>query len=533
MPDSPIKTVSAQLVAKGGSPLTTSGMPTLGPLPSGVTPQYTIATTAYMSVTPDPVGVGQSVLINVWTSPGMYHAFYMCDYKVDIIKPDGTTATIGPFNSYLGDATDWFQYTVDQAGTWQFKFEHPGTYLPTGNYTDTPGSTGGGFMGTPGNRYYLGASVLYTASSTDWQNLTVQQDIVASWPSAPIPTDYWKRPISAENRDWWSIAGAYPFTSAVYYSNGRVLYSSNYKYTAYVQAPNTCHIVWRRQGNLAGLIGGEAYQSSTYSGGGNPNIFYAGRAYQSVTKTINGQQTSYYECYDIRTGQIYWDIPVPTTYTSFFGFMFPSTVSPSCVTYEQSAAFVAGEEADLTYSAYLIAITSTNLIKWDPYSGTVSQNISLPSGLSAQSPGAGFFGMGGVPVYNDPWVYSIQTIGSGPSTQYRLINWSIAGSSTDFNSRIGSNISWPMSSLGTVDFNAGIAVTASWATPPGPQWCIGYDITSIDLRTGQTLFHITSNDSLTYNMQGSSLVVDRGKIAFDCQNRHWACWDGHRPSIVD
>jgi hypothetical protein len=273
-------------------------------------------------------------------------------------------------------------------------------------------------------------------------------------------------------------------------------------------------------------MGGEAYTSSTYSGGGNPNIFYAGRAYQSVTKTVNGQQTSYYECYDLRTGQIYWDIPVPTTYTSFFGMMFPSTVSPSAVTYEQSAPYVAGEEADLTYSAYLIAITSTSLLKWDPYSGVLSANITLPSELSAQSPGAGFMGMGGVPTYNDPWVYSIQTINGPTGPQYRLINWSIAGSSADFSTRIGSNISWPMSSLGSCDFDAGIAASVSWADPPGGQWCIGYDITSVDLHTGQILFHITSNDTMTYNMQGMSLVVDRGKIAFDCQNLHWACWDG-------
>jgi hypothetical protein len=33
-------------------------------------------------------------------------------------------------------------------------------------------------------------------------------------------------------------------------------YSSNYKLTPYVQAPNTAHIVWNRQGALSGLMGG-------------------------------------------------------------------------------------------------------------------------------------------------------------------------------------------------------------------------------------------------------------------------------------
>jgi hypothetical protein len=524
--------VDVSTLPHGGSPLTTPGMPKLGPLPTGVTPQYTIEQTAYLSVTPNPVGVGQQVLVNMWTSPGMYHAFYGQGYYVDIQKPDGTTDTVGPMNSYLGDDTCWFQYVVDQAGTWKWKFRTEGTFLPNGTYWDMPGSVTGGMFST-GQYYQLGASVWYTPSSTDWQQLTVQQEMVASFPETPLPTDYWKRPISPENREWYSIAGCYPFTGAIYYPGGRVLYASNYKYTAYVQAPNTAHIVWRRQGSLGGLIGGITYHYSTFSGGGNPAIVYAGRAYQSVTKMVNGVSTALFECYDLRTGQVYWDTSVPTTTTMFLG-LFPmtTTVSPTCVSYEESAAFIPGEEADLTWSAYLVAITSTSLLKWDPYTGALSVNVTLPSGLSAQNAGAGFFGMGGVPIWNNPYVFSIQTIGSGASTQYRLINWSVVGSSTNFTSRIQSNITWPTSSLGTCDFDAGIACSAMWNTPPGPQWCIGYEIWSYDLKTGAVLFHLTSNDTLTYNMQGASLVVDRGKLAFDCQNRHWVAFDGRTGKVA-
>ena len=62
------KIAAAQLVSSGGSPtqgyyntvgqyITTIG----GPLPSGVTPDITIPTKAYLAVTPDPVGVGQTI----------------------------------------------------------------------------------------------------------------------------------------------------------------------------------------------------------------------------------------------------------------------------------------------------------------------------------------------------------------------------------------------------------------------------------------------------------------------------------------
>ena len=52
-------------VPHGGNPIA----PTGGPLPSGVTPVYSVPTTARMSLGPSPVGVGQPITINLWTSP--------------------------------------------------------------------------------------------------------------------------------------------------------------------------------------------------------------------------------------------------------------------------------------------------------------------------------------------------------------------------------------------------------------------------------------------------------------------------------
>ena len=43
--------------------------PTVGALPTGVTPSITISTVSYLSVSPNPIGVNQPLLINVWTQP--------------------------------------------------------------------------------------------------------------------------------------------------------------------------------------------------------------------------------------------------------------------------------------------------------------------------------------------------------------------------------------------------------------------------------------------------------------------------------
>jgi len=514
MVEMPVQSVKASsgTYTVHGTDRTETGVPDLGPLPSGVTPDYTFTSLAYMSLTPNPIGVGQTLLINVWTSPGVYHAFYMQSYTIYVEKPDGTEETIGPFDSYMGDATAWIEYVVDQAGTWKFKFESPGTYLPVGEYVDSP--TGQAFMST--DIYYLGTSTYYTASSTDWQELTVQEDLVYSYPPAALPTDYWTRPINPTNREWYSIGGNYPWSGAYYYANGRVLYASNYKYTAYVTAAETSHIVWKRQGAIAGLIGGEAYQYSLSAGGGTPAIIYSGRCYQSISKAVGTTSTTYLQCYDLRTGEVYWENEASSSPVYFFGTLYGYTaLAPTNIVYELSTSEpVPGAEASRSYSVYLAAISSGRLYKWDPWTGAISLNVSIDP-LSSGT------------IYNNEWVLSLQTTYDENNTaHYNLINWTMGGSTSNFTARIASNITWPSANLGSIDYDAGISVYGWWATPPGPQWCIGYYMQAVDLYTGNVLWEATSNDTTTENMQGAGFIlVNRGKVAFGAYGRSWSCWD--------
>jgi len=443
----------------------------------------------------------------------------MFGYKVSILKPDGTTEVVGPFNSYLADSTAWLTFVPDQVGTYRFKFESPGTYIAAGQYWDLAGSETGGFSST--SKYFnLGASVYYTPSSTDWQNLTVQQDLVAAWPSSPAPTDYWLRPVSPENRDWWTISGGFPWTGAVYYNNGRVLYGQDrYKYTAYVQAPNSCHVLWRRQGAFGGLLGGDAYQYSLSGGGGTPSIIFNGRCYQTLTKQVptyvNGSlilwPSTVWECYDLRTGQVYWDIQ--------------GVAAPTTILYEKATAeAVPGADASNGYTPYLIAISGGRLYKYNPYTGAATVNISLPSYITA-----GTF-------FNNDRVFSVQTI-NATAGNYRLINWTTVGSSTDFNSRIGTNITWPRSSLGQVDYDAGIAVQIQRSTSGNPtememQWAIGVTMNATDLYTGRILWSYVSNDTLQTVQMGGGGFVNRGIIAYASHNEVWLGWNARTGALA-
>ena len=122
----PAKASGTDYVAGSPQQGTTAGV--VGALASGVTPSITMDTVAFLSVSPSPIGVGQTALVNMWTTPPVSPSRFQSGYYVDIIRPDGTTETIGPMDSYPADATAWFQFTPQQTGTYQFKFRFTGEY---------------------------------------------------------------------------------------------------------------------------------------------------------------------------------------------------------------------------------------------------------------------------------------------------------------------------------------------------------------------------------------------------------------------
>jgi outer membrane protein assembly factor BamB len=496
--------------------LTNIGAPTLPAwqtsVPSGVTPNITISTSSYMSISPDPIGIGQTILVNLWLEPPMQYNRYVSGFSVTITKPDGTKDTIGPMNSYQGDATAWFQYTADQVGTWKFKFDFAGNYFPAGIYFNGrvyPNvSAIGPYTATSFGAPIQLESAYYQPSSSPEQTLTVQSEPVLPWPAAQLPTDYWTRPIPIGYREWWVIGGQYPFAGqggGPEWPANTNTFASNYKFTPYVQGPNSAHIAWKRQGALAGISGGQyGYRSNgpgegTYAG--TPNIIFQGRAYQSINKpmpiTINGstvvETTSTWTCYDIRTGKVYWEQT---------GISQPPTV----VTYNQVAASVPGAaETGQGQGSYSLMYIGSRLIKYDPWSGAVTLNISLPVTSGTY--------------YKEPFVLSVQNLGS---SKYALINWTTTGTDANFTNRIMSNVSYPFSSLGVCDYESMVAVSTGSIIPPGAGTAQGQFIMGASLVSGNLLWNVTTNDIFYSSSTG---VADHGKYTVRMLGGWWDCWD--------
>ena len=546
--------------AIGNTPTTTQGYPsalTTSP-PAGVTPGTTIVTVPYLSFSPLTIGMGQTLLVNVWSSPGSYHAFPMVDYQVNIIKPDGTTMTVGPFNSYCGDFTAWFTLIPDQVGTWQFQFVNGGTYIPVGQYWDAPGSLTGGFIATS-QFINIGSSIYYTPTSTGWQNLTVTQNGVNSWPPTPasVMGDYWTRPLNPMWRDLASNIGDFPFDGAYYFADGHVLYpdtATKYKYTPWVQAPNTAHILWDRTLDTtgpAGMVGGYTYQYSLAPSAGTPQIIYAGRAYQTISTYIdNGSLVNMLECYDLRTGDVYWKTPVLANIVpGAFGigtaiqYIAPSIIeyqAPTDSSLPSGASIARDTNADAGYNIALIAFAGNSIYKFSPATGQMTGNYSIFAGAGTSI---------GTPTYTQPgYALMVETIttGSGASavSTYRLINFTTWGTANTLAARMVSNITWPQSTIyggttaiggggGALDIENGLAASVGWNTPPGPQWGIGTEIYVTDLTTGNVLWHLTTNNSVTENIQStSSPVFWHGNLAINAHGRSWICFNGRTGAVV-
>jgi hypothetical protein len=469
-------------------------------LPAGVTPDEEFEARAFLSFRPNPVGVNQIILVNIWVTPAVHVSKYFKGFKVTITDPDGQAEEV-VMDSYRADATAWFEWVVDKVGTWKLQFEFPGGYFPAGNYTTAAGAFGGGGV----TNFPL--SAYYKPNTSPLRTLTVQSEPVLPWPESPLPTDYWTRPVHVENREWWPILGNWPGTGYTgggakwdeMYPDTSPTWNAQHKFTPWVQGPNSEHIVWKRQNNIAGLVGGQTGQYGVTGSAGTPSIIYAGRCYQTITKVgstlVNGtyydMPRSVWQCYDLRTGEVYWEQE-------------GITQTPTLIEYASTTqAEVPGAEAAGTWSVSLMALSTSRLMKYNPWTGAVTANVSIAQTPSLSS--VTFYKTGSVRNEN-PMVLSVQNLGGG---QYRLINWTTRGTSTNFTSRIASNTTYARSSLPSyIDWNIGLGATVAGVTVAGV--FMGQNLTGFNAWTGQQLWTKIINEPV---YSGICNIVDHGKLA--------------------
>ena len=236
----------------------------------------------FMSVFPNPIGVSQTVTINVFTQPlppSSNDRFF--DLKVTMTKPDGTTQTFGPsVSGPLGNAI--WTYVPTEVGTYKFQFS-----IPDQDFSEQY------------DIKFLGA----TGPEVD---LVVQPNPVVGFPDISKSEEFWDFPINAQNRLWADNMG--PWLQASYDHTGS-------KYNPYTTGPKTAHIVWTWRNALGGLEGadfgavayaqGRAYESKNTPQISINNIYYQyGPIGDRVTAPHN------LNAIDMTTGKVIWSKPI-------------------------------------------------------------------------------------------------------------------------------------------------------------------------------------------------------------------------------
>jgi hypothetical protein len=494
-------------------------------VPAGTHVDYTITDECFLSVTPNLVGVGQTILVNMWITFPSGEGKYMNGYNVVIKDPDGNSETV-KLKSYVADGTSWFEYYAEQPGEYSFQFFFDGEYFPEGYWYN--GQHSYNRTGVFSNAIY-NPSVYCTPGESRVVTITVQEDYVRGWDLELPASTYWTHPVQPNMRNSWDELGNYPWIQANIVGVTGNAWTDNY-YGPYIPAVNTPHIVWKRVNAVAGMIGGEAYTFSRLASGGTPAVIFMGRAYQTRNELINGVPTSCAVSYDLRTGKLYYARPVAS-----------GGVTPKYIGYWSGTS-----QASDTLTAELIALSgsgaNTRLLKIDPTTGAISANISIP-GWTGNGSAMDLF-------YRDGYLYSFQGLSSisdnpAPGVSFvsayvgNLIKWSTQGTTTNFNSRIESNVTVTLprsyrtayqisdygNILAAVDYETMISVQQHRFLYGG---FYGYSLEATDLTTGKQIWTFESKESeMSSAYRPTNVWVRNGLYIAEMELGSIKAWDLH------
>jgi outer membrane protein assembly factor BamB len=241
---------------------------------------------AYLTAAPNPVGVGQQVLVVFgFTMPTANYENSYLDWTLMITDPDNNTQKVTDLNTEVTGST-FYTFKPDKVGIWTIQAHYPGGYVILGPYSMT---------GT------VNQSV--PAADTNAFQVTVQEQQLTEFPMTPLPTNYWEFPIYGENQAWYQIAGNWLMSD---YDSERYYDCTPGAVNPYTTVPNTGHILWTKQQLLGGIVGGSNamtyFTGSSYRFELSPPVIMNGKLYYNVR-----EPPSYgFYCVDLATGKTLW-----------------------------------------------------------------------------------------------------------------------------------------------------------------------------------------------------------------------------------
>jgi len=251
----------------------------------------------FAAVSPDPVGIGQPVLIVTWTSemampadndpesgaPGGRECW--TGMSLTITDPDGNTQNINmPPSDPVG--ANYYAYTPDKSGNYTVVTHIPGQWK---------NRTAALPYGSSSWQIYPAGSYYFEPADSNPVTFTVQDEQLQGVPGVPLPTEYWTRPINGYNREWAQIAGNW---------------ITGTRDDPYITTPDTAHVVWTEPYFYGGIAGGafesnSFYEGTSYEGKFSGATIIGGILFYNENLASSSSYTSVV-ARDLRTGEVLW-----------------------------------------------------------------------------------------------------------------------------------------------------------------------------------------------------------------------------------
>jgi hypothetical protein len=364
-------------------------------------PGWTWVSYPYLTASPNPVGVGQTVAIVMWIDaplPGaaIPNNIRRHDYTLTITNPDGKNET--QHWDAISDTTSvqYIQYTPNKAGNYTLTFSYPDQKY-TWNQANTPGLAAASAIYE--NDTFLGASKTI--------NLEVQEEAVPQpIDSYPLPTEYWARPIEGQNTWWYTIASNWLGTPYVLGAG------AGYGIPGAVQpdgaAPNSAHVMWAKPIQWGGVVGGTntSVLGESFYGGlsyncrfANPIIMQGTLYYQEPWGNSAGGGD--YVAVNLQTGKELWRINASATGVSLvpsFGYIY-SAETPN--------------QHGVLPNGLLIAVSGTTWRAYDARTGVLTTMVinNVPAGTNVAGPSGEILR------------YTLTNLGTTAAPKYYLTQW--------------------------------------------------------------------------------------------------------------
>jgi len=251
-------------------------------------------------------------------------------------------------------------------------------------------------------------------------------------------------------------------------------------------------------------MGGDKGLPSYVVGSGavrEPQIILAGRGYHSYTKVsaTGPSSQTYWQCYDIRTGEVYWDRP-----------LYAGESAPNLIEWPAGTSEVEGGQTN-TVAPVLLSISNGYMRKYNPLTGAMTANVSIAP-FTGIVIGNGAVTANNCIYYMNGHLLGVQDLGADAGAErYRLINWTTQGTSANFATRVVSNTTYARSALPNeflIDWNVGVGCNIQ-SIRQG-DIIISMNITGFDLFTG---VQIWDRYVMEPQYSGMAQVSDHGKLA--------------------